>query len=296
MFPRTLLLAVVSLIAVPAAGQEAAPASAPATRAAQPVPTIDELILFQPAKYPRGHYDQRPACCQEVWFAAADKTRLHGWYAAAEKPVGIVLYCHGNAGNVSLYGRWMEYLQAKQQLSVLVFDYRGYGRSEGFATIDGAIADSKAARGELARLAGVKSSEILLWGRSLGGAMAVQLAAEEAPRGLILESTFSSFRDVADVHRPAISWLVPEDRLNSVTAIQKVRCPLLQSHGTIDRVVPYNLGKKLYAAAAEPKTLLTFEGYGHDGQPPEFEDRMREFVRRLVPPSRPAPAVGAPAN
>ncbi len=293
MLLRPSLGLLVLFVAAIAAGQEPAPpASAPpapvelpadvsAAPSGKRVPSIDELILFQPARYPRGYYDQRPPKCQEVWFSSGDKTRLHAWYAAAEKPVGVVLYCHGNGGNVSLYGRWMDYLRTQQQLSVLVFDYRGYGRSEGLATIDGAIADSQAARRELARLAGVKSSEIVLWGRSLGGAMAIQLAAEEAPSGLILESTFSSFRDVADVHRPTISWLVPEDRLDSVTAIRKVRCPLLQWHGTADLLVPYALGKKVYDAAAEPKTFLTFEGGGHGGAPPEFEERMRKFVRGL---------------
>jgi fermentation-respiration switch protein FrsA (DUF1100 family) len=260
----------------------------PKVPAAAKAPTLDEPILFQPAKHPRGRWDDRPESCRDIWFESADKTRLHGWYSAAEDPVETVLYCHGNAGNVSLYGRWMEYMRKERRLSILVFDYRGYGRSEGMPTIEGAVADALAARAELARLSGVKSDRIILWGRSLGGAIAVEAAAAEPPRGLVLESTFSSFRDVADVHRPSLSWLVPEDRLNSVLTIGKVRCPLLQAHGTVDRVVPYDLGKKLHEAASEPKTLLTFQGYGHHDIPAVFEQRLDLFLKSLPARDRPA--------
>ena len=144
------------------------------------------------------------------------------------------------------------------------------------------LADARAAREKLAALAGVRSDEIVLWGHSMGGAVAVQLAADENPRGLILESTFSSFRDVAHHHQPALSWLVPKDRLNSVGAIEDVRCAVLQGHGTADRVVPYELGERLYRAAPGPKKFLTFDGLDHgDSAPVEFGHEIKAFLRSL---------------
>ena len=247
----------------------------------RPPQTLDELLLFRPAKFPRGRWDERPQTCREVWFESADKTRIHGWYCEADQPAETILYCHGNSGNVTLYGPWMEMMRKERRLSILVFDYRGYGRSEGTPTIEGVLADARAARTELARLANRKPEQLIVWGRSLGGAVAVQIAAEAAPRALVLESTFSSFRDVAQVHQPRLAWLVPDERLNSVLAIRQVRCPILQSHGTADQVVPYDLGRKLHDAAPEPKTLLTFEGYDHFRQPDIFENHLDDFVKTL---------------
>jgi fermentation-respiration switch protein FrsA (DUF1100 family) len=110
--------------------------------------------------------------------------------------------------------------------------------------------------------------------------VAVQLAADLDPKALILESMFSSLREVADFHQPALSWLVPKDRLNSVATIQRVECPLFLVHGTADRVVPYDQGKKLYEAAAEPKLMLSFDGHDHNNAaPPEFYERLDLFLR-----------------
>lgn len=253
------------------------------TKAPPRKPSLDERFLFQPAKYPAGPWDQKPACCEEVSFESPDGTPLNAWMVRADNPAAVVLYCHGNSGNLSLYGRWMERVREKHRLTLMVFDYRGYGKSEGEATVDGVLADAAAARTKLATLAGCPEEKILLWGRSLGGAVAIQLAAAKPPAGLILESTFSSFREVADLHQPALSWLVPRDRLNSVEAIGGVKCPLLQAHGTADRLIPLAMGEKLHeAAGSSTKRLLVKEGGDHNnGTPETFPAELDAFCAAL---------------
>ena len=132
-------------------------------------------------------------------------------------------------------------------------------------------------------MASLKDSEMLLMGESLGGAIAVQLAAESAPRGLILQSTFSSLRDVANVHFPALSWLVPEEKLNSCSAIQRYAGPLLQSHGTADRTIPLPLAEKLYAAGNEPKQFIRIPRADHNNWiNDDYLSQLNSFIEKTA--------------
>ncbi len=145
-----------------------------------------------------------------------------------------------------------------------MFDYRGYGRSEGIPTVEGVIQDARAARAKLCELAAIKDSEIVLMGESLGGAIVTQLASDSPPRALILQSTFSSLRDVADVHYPKLSWLVPRNKLDSVSQIVRYQGPLLQSHGKMDRTIPFSSGEKLFRSANEPKQFVAIDSADHN--------------------------------
>jgi fermentation-respiration switch protein FrsA (DUF1100 family) len=226
--------------------------------------TLDERLLFFPSKFPAGNWKPKDLQFDDVVFESKDKTRLHGWYCPCEDRRAVVLMTHGNAGHVADRAPLLRYLQTRAKVAVFVFDYRGYGKSEGTPTVEGVLDDARAARSQLRWMASIKDSEMLLMGESLGGAIAVQLAAESAPRGLILQSTFSSLRDVADVHFPALSWLVPEDKLNSCSAIQRYAGPLLQSHGTADRTIPLPQAEKLFAAGNEPKQFIKIPGTDHN--------------------------------
>ena len=265
---------------------------------AEPAPaktqTIDELLLFFPAKYPAGNWAPRDLRFQDVWFTSEDKTRLHGWYCPCERPRATILIAHGNAGHIASRAAGLKFLQSTMRVSVFIFDYRGYGRSEGVPTVEGALQDARAARAKLRELAGIKDSQMLLMGESLGGAVAVQLAAESAPRGLILQSTFSSLKDIASIHYPKLAWLVPPGKLDSATQIAKYHGPLLESHGDADRTIPFASGEKLFRAANEPKIFFRMPGVGHNNwQTQAYFQRLDEFIRKFgTEPKRPAKRSG----
>lgn len=246
------------------------------------VAMLEELLLFFPAKHPEGNWQPPELSFEDVWFTSEDGVELHGWYCPHEHPRAVILFAHGNAGNLSHRAPLLVDLHHKLRVSVMIFDYRGYGRSEGSPSVPGVIEDGRAARAALAEQAGVEEKDIVLMGRSLGGAVVAQLAGEAPARGLILESTFSSLRDVAAHHYPMFAWLVSRNRLNSVSAIGQFEGPLLQSHGDADRVVPYSLGRRLYEAANEPKRFVTIPGGDHNDPPTSrYYDELDLFLDSL---------------
>ncbi|MBM4088717.1 MAG: alpha/beta hydrolase [Planctomycetes bacterium] len=249
--------------------------------------SIDESLLFFPSKFPEGDWTPDGLHFQDVWFHAADKTRLHAWYCPCDHPRAIILIAHGNAGHVASRAPWLQYLQSQARVTTFMFDYRGYGRSEGVPTAAGILDDARAARAKLRELAAIKDSEMLMMGESLGGAVVVHLASESAPRGLILQSTFSSLRDVADVHFPGLSWLVPADKLNSAALIAQYRGPLLQSHGRADDTIPIDSGHRLFRAANEPKEFVEIAGAGHNNWlTPPYLKRLEQFLTRFPPAAK----------
>jgi fermentation-respiration switch protein FrsA (DUF1100 family) len=161
-------------------------------------------------------------------------------------------------------------------------DYRGYGRSEGAPTVEGAILDATAARAKLCELAAIRDSEMLLKGESLGGAITIQLAAKSPPRGMILQSTFSALRDVAEIHYPRLFWLVPRNKLDSVAQVADFRGPLLQSDGTADRTIPFSSGEKLFRPASDPKQSVAIGRADHnDWLTDAYLRRLDESIKRV---------------
>lgn len=247
-------------------------------------PALDEMLTFFPSKYPAGDWRPRDLAFEDVSFPAADGVKLHGWYVKHAAPRAAVLYHHGNAGNLSYDAELLQFLHDRLAVSVLEFDYRGYGKSEGAPTVEGALLDARAAREVLAKKEQLRGEQIVLMGRSLGGAIAVDLAKDGA-RGLILESTFTSLRDTAAVHYPAplVALLVPS-RLESLSSIAKYRDPLLISHGNADETVPFAHGEKLFAAALGPKTFVTIPGGNHNSpQSAEYYEKLDAFLKSLPP-------------
>ncbi|MFO1002474.1 MAG: alpha/beta hydrolase [Planctomycetaceae bacterium] len=260
-----LLIAVVLSLLLTAASQQVPSATTSDENKTDPQQqTLDERLLFFPSKYPAGNWKPKDLQFDDVVFESEDKTRLHGWYCPCENRRAVILISHGNAGHLADRAPLLRYLQSRTKVAVFIFDYRSYGKSEGTPTVEGVFADARAARSQLRWMASIEDSEMLLMGESLGGAIAVQLAAESAPRGLILQSTFSSLRDIADVHFPALSWLVPKEKLDSRIEIQRYSGPLIQSHGTADRTIPLQLAEKLFAAGNEPKPLIRIPQADHN--------------------------------
>ncbi len=229
----------------------------------QPGSSLVDALLFHPWRYPLGDWADDPTI-EDVWFGSPDGVRLNGWFAEARRPRAVVLYAEGNAGNIT-GRRWVIHLFRKRLgCSVLLFDYRGYGRSEGSPTIAGVLADARAARHWLAGRGRVAENEIVVVGNSLGGAVAVDLAARDGARGLVLENTFSSLADVAERHFGRLTRLLVADRLDSASSIRDYPGPLLQTHGSADRVVPYESGRRLFEKAGGPKRFVRVPGGDHN--------------------------------
>ena len=244
---------------------------------------LERRLLFFPAPYPEGDWHPTQLTFEDAWFQAADGTKLHGWYVPHGQPRAVLLIASGNAGNVTVWAEQLERLHHNFQVAAMVFDYRGYGRSEGTPHEAGILSDARAARTWLAQRVGVAESQVVLWGRSLGGGVMVDLAARDGARGLILERTFSALPDVAAYHYPwlPVRWLM-RTRLDSLSKIGRYHGPLLQTHGDADEVVPLALGQRLFAAANEPKRFLLERQANHnDPASLEFEPALKEFLDAL---------------
>jgi fermentation-respiration switch protein FrsA (DUF1100 family) len=207
---------------------------------------------------------------EDVYFESADGTRLHGWYCPVEEPRAIVLYMHGNAGNITYLWPDLRMLTERMRVSVLAFDYRGYGRSDGRPNERGLMADARAAQRWLAERAGVAERDIVLYGRSLGGGVAVDLAAKDGAKALILESTFTSLPAVANELLPLSPGMLMVNRFNSAKKIADYAGPLLIAHGDADELIPLAHGEQLFAAANEPKRFVRIAGGDHNWVPTQY--------------------------
>jgi fermentation-respiration switch protein FrsA (DUF1100 family) len=200
----------------------------------------------------------------ELTVATDDGERLHGWWVGARTPAaGHILLCHGNAGNIAdriIHAR----LLSAAGFDLLLFDYRGYGRSTGKPSEEGTYRDARAMRSALMRQPGVDGSRVFYVGESLGGAVALALALESPPRGLILQSTFTGVREMAREHYPFIPRAVVPDAYPSLRQIRGLRAPLLVLHGAKDDIVPVSHGQALFDAAPGPKGIHLFPGLGHN--------------------------------
>lgn len=243
---------------------------------------FEEKLLFVPSRYPAG--DWRPRfVVEDAVFNSADGTKLHGWFLPHPKPRHVVLFSHGNAGNVAMWSYDGDLIRRTCDASVLVYDYRGFGRSEGSPHERGILADARAARAWLAQRTGVAEQEIVLVGRSLGTGVSVDLAARDGAKGLILISAFTSLPDVAQNIYPFVPthWLM-RNRLDSLSQIALYRGPSLLLHGDRDSLIPLALGERLFAAANEPKRLVKLPNCEHnDGLPILAEQAMRDFLHGL---------------
>lgn len=242
---------------------------------------FENRLVFHPVPFPVGDWQPAGLDFEDAEFSAEDGTALHGWYVRHESPRAVVLFLHGNAGNIAGRAEFLRRLHALR-LSVLALDYRGFGRSEGSPTEAGVVADGRAAHAWLAEKTGKREQDIVLWGESLGCGVAVELATKGA-RGLILENAFTSLPDVAAHH---YSWapvrLLMRNRLRSIDKIGQFKGPLLQAHGDSDTVIPYELGRRLFEAANEPKEFVTIPNGDHNApRSAAFWDAADRFLDRL---------------
>jgi uncharacterized protein len=193
-----------------------------------------------------------------------DGERLHGWWIGAQvDAIGHLLLCHGNAGNVGDRVLHASLLTATG-FDVLLFDYRGYGRSSGRPSEEGTYRDARAALKCLLERPGVDPTRVVYLGESLGGAIALDLALERPPASLVLLSAFTGVRELGRLHYPFVPRSLVPDAYPTLRRIHDLRAPLLVLHGDGDDIVPLAQGRALFEAAPEPKRLHVFPGLGHN--------------------------------
>jgi uncharacterized protein len=243
---------------------------------------LERSMVFVPSRYPDGDWRPADLALEDAELSAPDGTRLHGWFVPHEHPRAVILFSHGNGGNLS---HRVDILRDLHHLgaAVMIFDYRGYGRSEGSPDEAGILSDARAARAWLAKRAAIDEKQIVQMGESLGGGVSVDLAAADGARGLVLISTFTSLPDAAAAHYPWLPVrLLMHTRLDSLAKIGNYHGPLLQVHGDADRIVPFALGKRLFEAANEPKRFVVIPGGDHNDPPAaEFYQALDQFLGEL---------------
>ncbi|HET8549654.1 MAG TPA: alpha/beta hydrolase [Bryobacteraceae bacterium] len=239
--------------------------------------------MYYPFRYPRGDWSARDRLrAEDVWLAARDGVRLHAWWIAARAGNLATLYLHGNGGNITHREAIVPVIAAAGS-SVLLLEYRGYGRSDGRPSENGLYADADAGYDHLVAR-GYDPRRIVIHGESLGTAVAVDLAARRPCAGLVLASPFTSAQAVA--HRvlpllgPMLVW-----SYNSKRKIRRVRAPVLVLHGDRDEVIDFEFGRELYEAAPEPKLFWRVTGAAHNDlieiSGPEYTRRLRDFYQTL---------------
>ena len=243
--------------------------------------SMEARFIYYPSRALAADPSSAGLAFREVSFPAADGVRLHGWLIAGRTPTTL-LYAHGNAGNIGDRVSIARLLIRELGVGVFMYDYRGYGRSEGTPSEAGLVSDALGARAALLR-EGVRPEHIVYYGRSLGAAVTLDLALAHPPPGVVLESPFASVRAMADSVLPGAGYVF-RTRWDSLAKIPRLAAPLLVLHSEADEVVPYAHGKALFDAAPLPKTLFTIAGARHydmDARWPEYWAAWRAFVDGL---------------
>ena len=243
---------------------------------------IEAHFVFAPQKV----LDYSPADYRLEWrdviLNTTDGQSLHGWFFSAEPEKPVILFCHGNAGNIS---HRLDYIQrlVRMGFNVFIFDYRGYGNSSGNPSEKGLYTDALCSYDYLVNNEKKKPEDIILLGRSLGAAAAIETATKRNARSLIVESGFLSIRHMAG-HMgffALISPFIPAN-YNNLEKIKNISIPKLIIHGERDEVVPFSMGKGLFDAACEPKYYYPIKGAGHNDTylvgGKEYEGILKSFI------------------
>ncbi len=227
---------------------------------------LEKFLIFRPSSSAEWWHDPDDSRTQDVWLFDSRGTKLHGWWIPPNNPgAGAVLVAHGNGGNISHRGRLAAKFHKTLDAGVLLFDYPGYGKSEGKPDEAGCYASGDAAYKWLTEVAKVPPNRIVLLGESLGGGTAVELATRHEHRALVLVFTFTSLPAAAKFHYPWLptQWFM-RTRFDNLAKIKQCRRPVFIAHGTADEIIPFHHGETLFAAANEPKEFFPMEGATHN--------------------------------
>jgi fermentation-respiration switch protein FrsA (DUF1100 family) len=223
---------------------------------------------------------------EQVHFRAADNTALHGWYVPAQDARATLLFCHGNGGNIS-HRLDSILIFNSLGLNVFIFDYRGYGMSQGRPSEQGTELDALAAMQWLIGEKQVDPEKLIIFGRSLGGAVAAGLACTQGAAGLVLESSFTSYGDIGREHYPWLPVrLIARYRYATLEKVADISMPVLVVHSTDDELVPFRHGRKVFEACTGQKYFLQISGGHNDGFLLSGDSYVRgldRFITAVVP-------------
>lgn len=256
---------------------------------------VERRLVYPAPSVSKGDWAPRWIENEDVVFASSGGTQLHGWFVPHPKPKHVILYSHGNSEHVGNQVNQLLRLQSMLDATVFVYDYRGYGRSEGQPTERGLMADGLAAHQWLLNRTGLAADEVVLMGRSLGGGVSVAIAAQRGARALVLDATFPRMVDAASYNYP---WLPVKtfmrDRYDSLSRIEQYTGPVFQVHRTTDEVVPVALARQLTERA--PAALKQFyeipRGRHNEPLPPDYYTALDAFLARVD--NCPRPGGGSP--
>ena len=259
-----------------------------------PIYLFQEHLIYFPSRAYQAHPSDVGLAYESLELTTSDGVGIAAWFVPHPRPRGTVIFCHGNAGNMA--DRLVDLkLLHELALSVLIFDYRGFGESDAAPHEQGTYRDVEAAWQYVSDYLTTPSQKILLFGRSLGGAVAIESARRHAPGALVVESTFTTLADVGQIHfRMLPVRLILRNHYDSISKIPDIRCPKLLLHGTDDSLIPIEQARRLFAAAAEPKTFIETPG-GHNeagfGYGPDSLAAFRAFLdtHLPIPPGDTAP-------
>lgn len=225
---------------------------------------------------------------EDVFFVSSDDRKLHGWWVPKEGAEAVILLCHGNAGNL---GNRIELIASLHALgyTIFAFDYRGYGLSRGWPSEQGTYRDARSAYEVVrSRTQAEGIPPLIVYGRSLGGAVGVQLALDLPVRGLILESTFTSIPAIAKKFYPFLPVRTFGSILyDTLSKIPHVQVPILIAHSRTDGLIPYEMGLALYETAPADSVFLEIEGTHNDSPfdtTPGYAEGMRAFIQHCINP------------
>ncbi|MCG6940036.1 MAG: alpha/beta hydrolase [Thiohalocapsa sp.] len=245
---------------------------------------LQPKLLFRPYHEIVGTPSQWGLAFNDVWLTTSDGVRLHGWYLPASRrrhSPHTLLFLHGNAGNISHRSASIGIFSALK-VDQLIIDYRGYGQSDGTPGETGLYRDADAAWRWLTGVRGIAPADVVVFGRSLGGAVATELAARVQPGALIVESSFTDIESMARLHHPWLARLMPlRYRFPSAEHLARVHCPVLVLHSPDDGVVPFAHGRALYAAAPGPKRFMALAGGHNEGfldSQPHYQQALADFL------------------
>jgi fermentation-respiration switch protein FrsA (DUF1100 family) len=244
---------------------------------------LENALLYHPSRDMEKPPDG--VTVEDVWVTTPDGTRIHGWWFPFPGARGALLYCHGNAGNLSHRGVPALLLRQAVGESVLLFDYPGFGKSDGKPSEAGCYAAGEAMFDWLLQNKQIPPENIIIFGKSLGGGVATELATHRPHRALVLVKSFTSIPDMAQKQFPFLParWLVT-NRFDNLEKIGRCPRPVLVAHGDQDELIPFWMGKKLYEAANEPKRFVLFPGGGHNTPFPDaFYSELNEFLSKAAP-------------